>query len=82
MIPLINFVNEARLLKAFFINGSTSTDQRPPAGGGVLDLPEKEEGEKEKRGKRGKREKEKKEEERRRKKRQSNLAFRLISSIC
>ena len=35
------------------------------AGGGLLDLPEKEEGEKEKRGKREKREKEKKEEERR-----------------
>ena len=49
------------------------------AGGGLLDLPEKEEGEKEKRGKR---EKEKKEEERRGKKRESNLAFRLISSIC
>ena len=52
------------------------------AGGGLLDLPEKEEGEKEKRGKREKREKVKKEEERRGKKRQSNLAFRLISSIC
>ena len=57
-------------LRLFLLMAPPARIEDPPwfldhAGGGLLDLPEKEEGEKEKRGKREKREKEKKEEERR-----------------